>query len=155
MGWHWQILWRGTWSSALVADLSQILGEVVGLIIDGVFHGAPGVLTWVASHYLTLDFRVVGRCYAAGWSVNQLCELGQSLEPVVIAIAKATTAEWVKVACRVERETALASSSVQAIEAGLRAAPPALAPSQGAPPVDLAARPLPSTLSANADGVPQ
>jgi hypothetical protein len=36
-------------SSALPADLLEILGEVVGLITDGVFHGASGVLTPVAS----------------------------------------------------------------------------------------------------------
>jgi hypothetical protein len=63
-------------SSALVADLSQILGEVAGLIINRVFHGASGVLTSVALHYPTLDFGVVRRGYATWWSADQLCELG-------------------------------------------------------------------------------
>jgi hypothetical protein len=48
-------------SDALVADLSQIPGEVAELITDGVFHGASGVLTSVASHYLTLDLGAAGK----------------------------------------------------------------------------------------------
>jgi hypothetical protein len=75
--------------------------------------------------------------------------------PVATVIAEATTMEWVKAACRAERETAMGSSGVQATEAELSAALTALASSQGAPPVDPAARPLPSTSSANTDGVPQ
>jgi hypothetical protein len=39
-----------------------------------------------------------------------------------MAIAEATTAEWVKAARRAESETALGSSNVQAIEAELSAA---------------------------------
>jgi hypothetical protein len=80
--------------SALIADLSQIPGEVAGLITNGIFHGASGVLMSVASHYQTLDFRAVGRVYTAGWSVDQLCELRHSLEPIATAIAEMTTAEW-------------------------------------------------------------
>jgi hypothetical protein len=91
-------------SSVLVADLSEVPSEVAGLITDGVFHGASRVLTLVASHYPALDFGAVRRGYAAGWSADQLYELGQSLEPVAMAIAETTTAEWVKEARRVEWE---------------------------------------------------
>jgi hypothetical protein len=49
--------------------------------------------------------------------------------PVATAIVEATTAEWVKAARRVERETALGSSGVQATEAGLSAAATMLVPS--------------------------
>jgi hypothetical protein len=101
---------------------------VAALIIDGVFHGTSGVLTSVASHY-PLDFGVVGRGYADGWSVDQLCELGQSLEPVAMAIAEATTTEWLKAACRAEREAALGSNGIQATQAGLSVASTAQAPS--------------------------
>jgi hypothetical protein len=89
------------------------------------------------------------------WATNQIRELGESLVPVATAIAEATTEEWVKVARSTERETALGSNNVQAIEASSSATPTTLAPSQGAPPVDPAARRLPSTSSANADGAPQ
>jgi hypothetical protein len=63
-------------SSTLVADLSQIPGEVAGLITDVVFHGASGVLTLVASQYPSLYFGAVERGYAAGWSADQPCKLG-------------------------------------------------------------------------------
>jgi hypothetical protein len=43
---------------------------VVGLITDEDFHGASGVLMLVALHYLTLDFRAVGRGYTTGWSAD-------------------------------------------------------------------------------------
>jgi hypothetical protein len=82
-------------------------------------------------------------------------KLGESLVLVAMAIEEATTTEWVKAARRVERETTLGSSGIQAIEAELSAAPTALAPSQGVPAVDPIVRPLPSMLSANVDGVPQ
>jgi hypothetical protein len=44
-------------SSVLVADLSEVPSEVAGLITDGVFHNASGVLTSVASHYPTWILR--------------------------------------------------------------------------------------------------
>jgi hypothetical protein len=69
---------------------------VAWLSTDRDFHGTSWVLTLVASHYPTLDFGAVRRGYATGWSADQLCELGQSLEPVVMAIAETTTVEWVK-----------------------------------------------------------
>jgi hypothetical protein len=68
----------GQLRSALAADLSGIRGEVMGLVTDGVFHGASGVLTSVVSHYLTLDFEAVRRGYASGWSADRLCKLGVS-----------------------------------------------------------------------------
>jgi hypothetical protein len=63
--------------------------------------------------------------------------------------------EWVKTARRAEREATLGSSGVQATGTELNATPTALAPGQGTPPVDPAAQSLPSTLSANVNGVPQ
>jgi hypothetical protein len=84
----------------------------VRLITDGVFHGASGVLMSVASHLLTLDSEAVGRGYAAWWSADQLCELCPSLVPVAMAIMEVATAEWVKEACRVEREATLGRGSI-------------------------------------------
>jgi hypothetical protein len=141
-------------SSAFVADLSEIPGEVAGLITHGFFHGASGVLTLVESHHQTLDFEVVRRGYTAGWSANQLRELGQSLVPVVTAIEEATTAKWVKEAHHVEREATLGRGGVQSIEAESSAAPTGQAPNHGNPPVDPTVWLLPSTSSANADAGP-
>jgi hypothetical protein len=142
-------------SSALIADLSEIPGEVVGLITDGVFQGALGVLTSVASHHLTLDFETVGRGYVAGWSVDQLCKLGQSLVPVTMAIAEVTIVEWMKEACRAEREATLGRGTIQSTEAESSTAPIGPAPDHGNPPVDPTVRLLPSTSSANVDDGPQ
>jgi hypothetical protein len=63
-------------SNAPITDLSQIPGEVAGLITNGVFHGTFGVLMLVVSHFPTLDFGAIERGYAARWSTDQLCELG-------------------------------------------------------------------------------
>jgi hypothetical protein len=52
--------------STLIADLSQIPGELADLITDGVFHGASGVLMSVVLHYPTLDFGAVGRAMPPG-----------------------------------------------------------------------------------------
>jgi hypothetical protein len=72
----------------------------------------------------------------------------------VTAIAEATTAEWVKEAHHAEREVTLGRDGGQSTDAELSAAPTALAPSQGNPPVVPAARLHPSTLLAIVDEVP-
>jgi hypothetical protein len=77
------------------------------------------------------------------------------LVPVATAIAKATFVEWVKTARRTEGEAILGSGGIQATEVESSAALTVLAPRQGATPIDLVAQLLPSTLSANADEVPQ
>lgn len=141
--------------SALVANLFVILGEVLGLITDRVFHGASGVLMSVASHYPDLDFGPVGRSYAAGWSSDQIFELGRSLEPIAMAIAKTVTTEWVKEACWVEREATLGEDGTQATKAGSSAALTMQGPDQGSSSAEPATWPLPSTSSANADRAPQ
>jgi hypothetical protein len=142
-------------SSGLVADLSQILGEVAGLISDGVFHGTSGGLTSVASHYPTLDFGVVGRGYAVGLFADQLCELGQSLVPVATAIIETTTVEWVKEARCMEREAIRGLGGVQSTEAGSSTIQVEPALDQGNPPVNPATQLLSSASSSNADETPQ
>jgi hypothetical protein len=142
-------------SSALIADLLQFPGEVAGLITDGVFHGALGVLTSVASHCPSLGFRAVGRGYAARWSTNQRCELEQSLELLTTAITETTTSKWVKEVQCMEREVTRGGGGVHSAEAEPSAAPADSTLDEGNPPVDLGTRlPLP-TSSANADEVPQ
>jgi hypothetical protein len=88
------------------------------------------------------------------WAIDQLRELGESLMLVTTVIAEATTAEWVKTARHTEREATLGSGGIQATEVESSAAPTVLAPGQGAPLVDPAAWPIPSTSSANVDRVP-
>jgi hypothetical protein len=141
--------------SALVANLFIIPGEVSGLIIDRVFHGASGVLMSVASHYPDLEFGPVGRSYTAGCSSNQICELGRSLELIAMAIAEMITTEWVKEPRLVEREATLGEDGTQATEAGSSAAPTTPGLDQGSSLVEPATWPLPSTSSADADRAPQ
>jgi hypothetical protein len=93
----------------------------------------------VASHYPTLDFGADGRGYAAGWSADQLCELGWSLEPVGTAMVEMTIADWVKEARRAKREVALNGNSGQPIAAELGATPTEPAPIRGSPSVNPAA----------------
>jgi hypothetical protein len=143
-------------SRALVADLSEIPGEMSEIITDGVLHGTSRVLMSVVSQYPTLDFGAIGRGYAAGWSADQLYKLEQSLEPVATVIAKMTTAMWVKEArCCADREAALGGNDGQPIEAELGATPTEPAPVRGSPAVDPAARLLLSTSSVNTNEVPQ
>jgi hypothetical protein len=142
-------------SSALVDDLSEVPGEVAGLITDEIFHGTSRVLTLVASHHPTLAFEAVGRGYAVGWSVDQLRELGQSLVPVAMVIMKATTTEWVREARLVERVAALGKDGGQSMEAESCAARTEPAPRQRNPPVDPAVWLLPSASSVNTDEMPQ
>jgi hypothetical protein len=128
-------------STALVADLSEIPGEVVGLITDGVFHDASGVLTSVALHDPTLDFGAVRRGYTTWWSTT--------------TIAEKSTAEWVKEARCMEREATWCGGDVQSTEARLSAAPAEPTLDQGNPVVDPATWLLSSTRSANVDETPQ
>jgi hypothetical protein len=107
-------------------DLSEISGEVVGLITDKVFHGALGVLTLVASHFPTLDFAADGRGASSNkstTSADRLRELEQSFVPVAMAIEEVTTAEWVKEARHAEREETLGRDGGQSTEAESSAAP--------------------------------
>jgi hypothetical protein len=89
------------------------------------------------------------------WVIDQLRELGESLVPIAMVIVEATTMEWVKTARHAEREATLGGDGIQATEVDSSAAPTVLSSNQGAPPVDPAARPLPSTSLTNVDGVPQ
>jgi hypothetical protein len=126
-------------STALVADLSEIPGEVVGLITDGVFHDASGVLTSVALHDPTLDFGAVRRGYTTWWSTT--------------TIAEKSTAEWVKEARCMEREVTRGGGGVHSAETRLSAAPAELDLDPGDPPVNPTTRLLSSTSSADADEV--
>jgi hypothetical protein len=88
----------------------------------GMWHIETYLRGWRVASFFVLVLR-------SWWAFDQLRELGESLVPVVTAIAEATIEEWVNVAHRVEREMALGSSGVQATEAGSSTAPTALAPS--------------------------
>jgi hypothetical protein len=116
--------------SMLATNLSIILGEVSGLITDGVFHGA------------------------SRWSSDQICELGHSLEPIAMVIAEMVTVEWVKEAHQVEREATLVEGGVQATEAGSSAAPTMPSPNKGTSLVEPAMRPFPSLSSGDVDRPP-
>lgn len=71
---------------------------------DGVFHGALGVLMSVAMHYPNCDFQAIKHGYAAGWSPSRVRELGQRLEPGVMAVSASVTADWVKMVRHAEKE---------------------------------------------------
>ena len=64
-----------------VVQLAEVLNEVRVLIFDGMFYGTSGVLTLVATHFPNLDFMVICRGYADGWSADKIHALGESLVP--------------------------------------------------------------------------
>ena len=71
--------------------LTEILDEVRALISNGMFYGASGVLTSVATHYPTLDFAAVCRGYASGWSADEIQALGESLAPHAQVVTEQVT----------------------------------------------------------------
>lgn len=67
-----EVFGSGLSTSVPVVQLAEILEEVRVLIFDGIFYGATGVLTSVATHYPTLDFVDTYRGYASGWSMDKI-----------------------------------------------------------------------------------
>ena len=65
------------------------------LISDSMFYGTSGVLTSVVTHHPDLDFVVICRGYADGWSAEEIHALGESLVPHAQMVAEQVTVQWV------------------------------------------------------------
>ena len=59
-------------TSAPVVQLVEVLDEVQALITSGLFYGASGVLTSVATYHPNLDFATICSGYADGLSTEDI-----------------------------------------------------------------------------------
>ena len=79
-------------TSAPAIRLAEVPDEVRVLITDGLFYGASGMLTSVATYHPDLDFATICSGYADGWHANAIHALGESLLPCAQMVAKQVSA---------------------------------------------------------------
>ena len=68
---------------------------VRGLIRSGLFYGAPGVLTSVATHHPNLDFAAICSGYAKGLSMEDIQLIGEGLLPHARSMTGQVSVQWV------------------------------------------------------------
>ena len=64
-------------------------------MLSGLFYGASGVLTSVATHHPNLDFATICSGYAEGMSMEDIQSIGESLLPHARSVAEQVSAQWV------------------------------------------------------------
>ena len=79
-------------TSAPAIQLAKVPDEVRALITDGLFYGASGVLTSVATYHPNLDFTTIYNGYVDGYSTEDIQSLGESLLPHTRLVAKQVSA---------------------------------------------------------------
>ena len=82
-------------TSAPAIQLAEVLDEVRALITHGMFYGASGVLTSVATYHPNLDFATICSRYADGLSMEDIQSLGESLLPHARLVAEQVSTQWV------------------------------------------------------------
>ena len=78
----------GPSTSTPAVQLAEVPDEVRALITSGLFYGASGVLTSVATYHLDLDFTTICSRYANGLSTEDIQSLGESLLPHATLVAE-------------------------------------------------------------------
>ena len=68
---------------------------VKDLVRSGLFYGASGVLTSVATYQPNLDFATIYGGYAEGLSMEDIQSIGESLLPHARLVAEQVSAQWV------------------------------------------------------------
>ena len=68
-------------TSAPATQLAEVLDVVKDLVRSGLFYGASGVLTSVATHHPNLDFAAIYDGYAEGLTMEDIQSIGESLLP--------------------------------------------------------------------------
>ena len=76
-------------------QLAEVPDVVRDLIMSGLFYGALGVLTSVATHHPNLDFATICSGYADGLSMEDIQLIGESLLPHARSVAEQVSAQWV------------------------------------------------------------
>ena len=73
----------------------EVPDAVQDLVRSGLFYGASGVLTSVATHHPNLDFAAICSGYAEGLSMEDIQSIGESLLPHVWSVLEQVSTEWV------------------------------------------------------------
>ena len=73
----------------------EVSDAVKDLIRSGLFYGASGVLTSVATYHPNLDFAAICSGYAEGLSMEDIQSIGESLLPHARSVSEQVSAEWV------------------------------------------------------------
>ena len=76
-------------------QLAEVLDAVWDLIKSGLFYGASGVLTSVATNHPNLDFATICSGYAEGLSTKDIQSIGESLLPHARSVAEQVSTQWV------------------------------------------------------------
>ena len=82
-------------TSVPAAQLAEVPDAVKDLVRSGLFYGALGVLTSVATHHPNLDFDAICSGYAKGLSMDDIQSIGESLLPHARSVSERVSAEWV------------------------------------------------------------
>ena len=79
-------------TSAPAVQLAKVLDVVKDLVRSGLFYGASGVLTSVATHHPNLDFATICSGYAEGLSMGGIQSIGESLLPHMRSVLEQVSA---------------------------------------------------------------
>ena len=79
-------------TSAPTVQLAEVPDVVRDLITSGLFYGASGVLTSVATDHPNLDFATICSGYADGLSTEDIQSIGESLLPHTRSVAEQVSA---------------------------------------------------------------
>ena len=82
-------------TSVPTAQLEEVPHVVKDLVRSGLFYGASGVLTSVATYHPNLDFASICGWYAEGLSMGDIQMIGESLLPHARSVSEQVSAEWV------------------------------------------------------------
>ena len=82
-------------TSAPAVQLAEVPDAVRDLITSGLFYGASGVLTSVATHHPNLDFATICSGYTEGLSMEDIQSIEESLLPHARSVAEQISAQWV------------------------------------------------------------
>ena len=79
-------------TSTPAVQLAEVPDAVWDLITSGLFYGASGVLTSVATHHPNLDFATICSGYAEGLSTEDIQSIGESLLPHARSVVEQVSA---------------------------------------------------------------
>ena len=82
-------------TSVPAVQLAEVPDAVKDLVRSGLFYGASGVLTSVATHHPNLDFEAICSRYADCLSLEDIQSIGVSLLPHARSVSEQVSTEWV------------------------------------------------------------